>query len=1166
MNSSFKQIRQSSLRQNRNASRVVSNNPRGASRLPSASTTHEMSFDASEPTRDGVVELTKNSKYCVSRLPAMPVVLKGTEISSGYTDQNTNHALVVSNDKTFVWDYSSPDHVPNTINFPTSSNTQDPPLAVLVAPAPGSREPGLITINVHTGLVTYWEAVGGAVADGLLHRRKSIQHEVGIYAGEWIDNFQNIEPAGIIATTSSGRYILITLRDSNGKASIHSGTMRGSLGAGLFSAFKGAIMPQGHRRGVVSIKPGPITGRSERQAMIINENGDLSVWECSRSGYSKVLIDEGFKEMMLNRILILYDQAEKTFMVHDVEMNEQAGCIYILSSFLHSEDNYYYVVSTISVKDKEFKLESAHRIQSYTQPSTRPPKLLFPEPRSTLFAVFSHGVVLLEAMPERFQDQSMSRRWEDVITFRESVTIEGAGIEDVSKTNNKITRNCGIVLLANTAGVMRIERFEDEKVSLETRQVALEPDLAKSKIEQAVFYGYDAKLDYNPVDFDHHATDISPRILQQQALTVSNEILTTTSIYMPPILPSLSEHLEIRVACLKRLARFMQDNYPDALSVAAQLQLLQDLQKTVVAKALWDHVDQRLIENATNNVLVTVINKKNREEGDPLRDWFLQKANIIDKLLIDSSDYCKTSRDVECLIDTNNVLLEAIYKNALNVENEYRPIFNLDKNSACEDSPPWTSEPQLIQAFEQQYHITKNAYNALGKDQNASSTLSTQILFIVETLCALYSQRLSWIANCEKASSSREEGERLSSSYIEKRGGWLKQVVSSGNKEGALRIAEEFAIYRSVVEILVEDWKLNNNEEGGADNDDDNEQINMLKNYMGKIGYEFASVVYQYFLETKQLKNLLTLFPEFGDYLDKFFSNKRQAKISWVNDVSKDRFIEAGKTLVESNTTGDYGSNNKLRLSIAKLCILSQGGGNKPMLNEINSQLQVASAQDALAQQLLVSEHSDALSGLTELNALKRVVDRILDRMKQQISINIDELIDALTLIKIDTKEGSLNFYRALKIINESALSQDRKSLNEQLIWQRLLLADSWDKIVNTKSKSDSKVQQVTEKTILYQTLVKVVDEDLMSEKSISYINEPGVLIQRSLNGLSQRYPWAGKKELEQIHNDINSQNQQIEMYINKYGLDSWTKGIYSRVQTVVGAKNAPTLQEMDLS
>ncbi|ANB13395.1 Nup133p [Sugiyamaella lignohabitans] len=623
-----------------------------------ADTNHGRLF---EPPKGGALDLTKNTRYCVSKLPATPAVLSGSinldasdydsdDVYGGIADQGTNFALVSSPSSAFVWSYTSPEHVPATISFPYDSPDT---LTVLVSPAPGTEEPGLVSIVASSGLLTYWESVDGAIANGLLKRRKSVNHEVKLYAGEVIDNIRAIEPAGVIVTTTSGRFVLITLRDLYGKQLVSSVSMRGG-GPGLLSSLKSAILPSSSRRGIVSVKPGSITGRTERQVMFINQTGDLSIWECSRGGRSRVLFEGRLHELMLNHISPLYNEAHRTFKVHDVELYEQERCIFVLSSFEYSDKETYYVLFTILIEGNadstnDVKLLSAHRVQMFTGKSSQPPKLIFPKPYKTLFIVFSEAIVLLDSMNVNVSEARGSvnsataavalangvlRRWEDVITFKSGVEIVGADAEDLIVENAKTIRNCGIIALIRNVGTVRVERFPDEDSgqrsgNLLKRQEALEPELAKSRIEQAVFYGSEDGA--NPLTFNNRPEiQLDNNILEDSFLQVSKEILETRSIYMPPILPSLSEHLALRVLYLSRLASYLHTNFVRALTTKARFQLLWDLEKATAAKALWGYIDSKLQDDkyADDSLLFRVISKNTRSpsNGDKLRDWFITQV------------------------------------------------------------------------------------------------------------------------------------------------------------------------------------------------------------------------------------------------------------------------------------------------------------------------------------------------------------------------------------------------------------------------------------------------------------------------------------------------------------------------------------------------------------
>jgi nuclear pore complex protein Nup133 len=635
MDSTLQKIRSSSYRPSRSVSKSHAGSV-ASSRMGSVgpasiseSLVNSGMPEHAEPLKEGIVELTKNTKYAVLQLPAVPSVLRTPEeqVYEGAADQNTGHALVITPNTTYVWNYTSPEHVPSAIPFvyPESpKGTQ----SLLVSPSSGSKEPGLVTVVSDSGLCTYWEAVGRAVADGLLHRRKSIEHTISLYSGEVIENFEAIEPAGIIATTSSGRFIFVTLRDQFGKPHVSSTTMTGRT-QGFLSSIKGAISLAPYRRGIVSIKPGPFKGRTDRQALIISGNGDLSVWECLRTGQTKLLFDNSLKEVLVNYISGVYPHSAESFAVHDVEVFEEQQSIFILSSFVHSLDQIFYVLYTVSLGDgNEVKIASAHRLQTYTSDSTQQPRIILPKASQTLFVVFSNAVVLLDTLPKK-SEHGISTRWEDVVSFYTNIEIIGSAAEDPLVVNRKVIRQSGIVLIATTAGVIRIERYSDEQetesgnVVLAEQQ--LEPQLARSTIEQAIFYG--SKSDAHYLDFNvRKEIEFDSTVLEKAFLSISSEILNTTSRYMPPVLPSMKDHLDLRVSYLAGLAEYLHHNFNGAISVDARFALLADLEKANAARALWQHVDGKLQHSITEDSVVSIV-IGSLQSGDALRDWFLHNVS-----------------------------------------------------------------------------------------------------------------------------------------------------------------------------------------------------------------------------------------------------------------------------------------------------------------------------------------------------------------------------------------------------------------------------------------------------------------------------------------------------------------------------------------------------------
>lgn len=1065
-NSSLRSIKQSTLRQTSNGNAASFPNqpilePNSSSAFPSGAANANQGY---ESVKDGVIELTKNSKYCVSKLPATPPILRNRSGAlSGSTDQHTCFALTLSAKGAHVWDYSVPDRVPTIYPFPPPPSDKPstlPLLGSLVSPIAGSKEPGLIIIAPESGVISYWEGVGGAIANDLLHKKNNITHTIKLYASEKIEIIENVEPAGIVAATSSGRYILVTFRDSIGKPLLNSETMRGS-GTGFLASLKGAVSLASARRDVVSIKSGKSSGRDERQVIIITRKGNLLIWDCFRTGQARLLLEENLHDVMLNGISTLFPHAADTFTVHDVEYHEKESCIYVLTSFVNNStvSEVFYILFTLSLENNVLQVVSTHRFHTYTSESSCRPQLILPKPYDTLFVLFSQAIILLDSLPDRSSSElGLSRRWEDIITLLDNVEAFAFGKEDAVESNNRTVRHSGIIAMTKGSGVLRIERFKDQPVTNEARSQKLEPELAKTRIEQAVFYG-SRNRNSNPLNFETRKEfQFKPEILENAFMEVSNEILTSTSPYLPPILPSLIEHLTLRWDCMEQLMGYLRSNFANDLSKEARLKLMANMEKLSAAKDLWADYDNLITISPDNeHVLSTILsegaNAKISQDNDILRVWFTNHVDNLSELLIQVAKFGNNSSlTLESVKEVNGILITALAQGAFKTRELLTEYLGLSVNDYSLISP-WTGSRELIGAYESQYDITSKRISTLKKHDTYYDTLSLQLATIARTVCELYSERIRWCA-AEGTDNSKREGLELTQTYKERRGSWMKNLVTFGHKRDAQKIAESYHIYQTLVETLVSDLRDEQTSGNGAGVVAVG-LIETLRNYLGVFGYGFAKVLYQYYIETKQLKSLLKEFPEFDSYLEKFFASGNYARISWIHDLSIGNYTEVAQTLTKLSATQGSTVNQRLELSIAKLSVLASGnatGGAIVLKEQIESQMQFTIIREAAHTQVLLCMSSneimmDRLSqGLEKLEcpALISTLRRALGRLENKSSLSVEELIDILTLIDIDTSLSELNFFYALQLLSlpTTKLSESRMTLNLQTIWRRLFLKD----------------------------------------------------------------------------------------------------------------------------
>ncbi|KAK9359497.1 Nup133 N terminal like-domain-containing protein [Lipomyces starkeyi] len=905
-------------------------------------------------TRDSAMEYTKNAQYCTLKLPAVPNILKSKNDGSftGFIDSATESALLLTPTSAYVWKYSSPDHLPTTISFPISNASGAQPLGVLVSPCAGSTEPGLVLVNPTTGQLAYWDAVGGALAEGLLHRKMGMETTIPLYQSETLEYLQNIEPAGVILATSTGRFVLVALHDGAGRPGVACTGMRGA-GTGLWSNIVGFVKMGSTRRDVVAMKPAKLLGRGERMVVTANTRGAVTMWHCSRTGDYRLVFEMDLREQLVTSIAGVYPQAEKTFRVHDIEMLPDDDAMgLLLSSFTYDEDDeekIYYVLFTAYFDPEDFRIMSAHRITCYTMHSTRPPKLLLPSPGYTAFIVLSNAVVLLDTVLKPKSDENLSTtfKWEDVIRFKPEIELMSAGTEDMSQINGQVTRHAGIIVVVRGAGVIRIERFEDESGGSVARSSV---DVIKSKLEQAVYYGF---IDENPLDFGkvkevgYDINDIETAIS-----IVSDEIFNGTSLYMQ--VDETMTCLTLRCQALGRLAEHLSLIFP-SLSAEIRYQVLFKLEKCEAAKNIYGLWFASAASVARSGMLSEVISDMTQGSGSVdsfFRDDVSKIGDLITAFSNKSLVRARTASGhrnimLQHVREANEFLLTVLSSSANVIRSHYKePVFKLSR--AWGVTEPWTSTFDVLNSLSKQFEVTKTVCTSLWEVSDTADEqiainlrdLCDQLVGLAESLCRAYEERISF---CKATESRREQAENLKRAYAEQRPGWLKPLLAFGCGEQAFQLGERHRDFRTLAEMCREEKVQLDKFSDEASRVAQENLAMRTKYYFDTYGYEFAQTLYQYYIDAGYTSELFVVFPAYREYLERFLSDGKYDRVAWIHDIQTGDFISAGMKLANvAEKMEDTLSNKRLQLSIAKLCLVSASVGDAQVEDDvtyINEQL-----------------------------------------------------------------------------------------------------------------------------------------------------------------------------------------------------------------------------------
>ncbi|KAF8475745.1 Non-repetitive/WGA-negative nucleoporin C-terminal-domain-containing protein [Kalaharituber pfeilii] len=1225
---------------------------------------------------DESIVWTKNAKYSVSLLPALPDCLRNPGSIIGVADPRHRHALILNHTSAWVWNYTDTHSLPHTYLFmlpqdesPYSTRDTPFPLGSLVSPSANSEEPGLVVVMPMTGRIAYWEAVGSAAAEGLFAKRRGVEGRLQLSQGETVTAVCNIEPAGFLLSLSSGHLAHLALRDAAGRPGITVTALReSSFMSGIF----GALRSGSHRRDLVAVRAGRVCKMGEREIVVATARGGFSKWYVQRGGNYETKPEVDLRESIIRAVEKAAPHAarrnKEQFCVLDmaialgsenevIDQEEQDIDLFVLVGYVGpDEDSLYALLELKLTPSGRGDVKAVHPISCYTTPIEGTfhsrPRVYIPKPRNTAFIVFTRAVVILSNLNptgsgerraisegdmdvdrQLLQEEEEEERkavFEDVIDFRGDVNIDivGSGGEDIlfeslqregslghvgEDIGQKRTVNPGVVLIARGAGVLRIEAFDiDER--REKPVIIPREMMVKSKLEQAVFFGH---IKQNPLNFSGRKEVRYPlEEVETAALQISHEIVSTSSTYITPMLPSMERHLELRGQRLKALAEHLRGTYKP-LSPATRWKLLQDAEKIEAAKAIWINYDDRhTYESGGNEILLHAIQQDipELEHQDPVRTWFQKHVEDIGELMRYTKKVLKEKtyrgkRDASALAaadcEANDIVLsglQAAFNFRINSAGLYGFDGLIDEKGILinsKDYPdPWTSPLNLLHALDDQYDFSITLLKAgwggaAKKGQNAIDMIAAQMEDLAELLCRVFLERLRWLDQQDSIEFDKPRAD-VKERYEKQRGGWIKPLVQLGRTDAAYNIAEKYQDFKTLVELA--SAELIHAETAAIEGLDEDQLLKLsqqkadamkrLETYLERFKAPFAMELYKFQVENGKFKQLLEQFPNFQTYLTKFLrSSDKYAKLSWINDISLQEYDRAGDTLVQIALNQEESLwNKKVELNIGKLCKLAaftdsdaiqalesfkNWQGEALTLIEIQEQLYnylqplVRGAIDKQAETEIILKEKGKTVGKRLIT--KTLFTQALNQLFNQRAINPELLIDLLTLMD-GTDDKFPQYYFALQVLKASGLSGGRKFLAEQSIWRRCYIHDDWIAVHDTKKKSDEDVKDEVRGTALYQTILRAQQQDLFEQPNVLRIWTPSeTIFSENTDELRVRFTQSDDVELTSVMMDMAQENKILNRFIGKANLPAWFEAARALVREDIDADSGAAEDDEDV-
>lgn len=973
--------------------------------------------------------LSKNDTYTVSRLPALPDRLQAAGIGRhhGAIYSDRGYGLTLTATHALVWPYALNTTTPETFTFTLpypSKHPGDPlPLGSLVSPSAASTEPGLVVVMPTTGKITYWESISSAATLDLIQQaRHGVEHTIaGMWAGETVVQILNAETAGFVLSFSSGRTAYMSVRDGHGRPSVNAQFLKGAVSqaSGIFGSFK-SVFSHSTKGEFATARAGPLVGPGERGIVTATKKGKLQAWNLHREGANTFEADAETREEIVDELkrtntgLMHYDidtfeLLDLAFVPPTADRSHSAALTYrdehgtellLLTAMTRQDTSHYALVQLFLSSKTGATVGNIRHINSYFTPPAKDavsrPKLYLPNPGTVAFLTFQRAVVIASMAnePDSAEAQLLAeshglQTFEDVIDFRKDsgVEITGSGYEEPASSvkrpeDFRIKRNKfkhpAVVLLVKNGGLIRVSINDaNQFVSAKPPKVT-----AKSKLEQAVFFG---NLENNVLSFSGRSEiHFSPKEYGDAAKAISQQILTSSTLFLPAAPASIRYNLTVRSEALQTLARQLKLLKVN-LDRATRWDLLHDAEKLASAAAAWEVYDNSLAtqtdpDNVLWKHLVVIINENHKTqtntavgEVDRIRHFFIHDINRFNFAAPYAVQVVKELKDAgiltpaqfTSLLSEANDLHIAVLETAYKFRSAHLEAYGLSNETLIDGAlergqnglpEPWTCEDVTAVAVMNEFVMSAiYIQEAVSKAESAALPVTEKIMNDLPKLAELALQsnaeKVSWYLGQDEES-LHETGRTLQDKFCSFVLVNILHYLAKdeiGLADVAIALAEKHRDLITLARLILDPiWKfekdialLETQMKGAVPPEGFAEHLAELQEVLGefegrndsyfdKFGAHWADASYNYYMKMHHHYDLIkeTANEKRQSYITNFLRSRREyAKIAWINEVKNEQnYDRAATDLIEQAKLRERNLwSKKVELSIGKLAHLSKG-------------------------------------------------------------------------------------------------------------------------------------------------------------------------------------------------------------------------------------------------
>jgi nuclear pore complex protein Nup133 len=894
-------------------------------------------------------------------------------------------ALALTHDRALVWDYTA-EIAPKVVSLslPFGLRVSDPlPLGAIVRNGP-SNDFGVVAVAPSTGKIAFWENIDSAEARSLYpQRHQGAEGLLKLYSGETITEVVDIEHAGFILISSSGRLAHLTLRDSQGRPNISTTILNApNTSNGSFFSLKG-LLGGAIRKSIASVKARTSDSKGQMEVITVTSTGLFQLWDLSWSGQHNFVREVNAQIELASAVQPDASPESRNFQevkILDFAIMEQPRSqdtlsllVLVASSGPESLDYALLEVdlsSTGAIVRRPIPLSNFHQPQVLQEPTGT---LLLPSPGHTAYIQFPGAICVASlAQPEESPDNQLlldSGRaplpFQDTVYFREDLSVVFSG-HALENGNRKDKRANALVFVQSYGIVQFSARPPPNDDQDENRRRVT----ARSKLEQATFFSINPN---NLIDFSVKSRFSFPdEEIAKAALEISTDILKSSYEYLDKVTSSMDEQFQHRALALRTLISQLRSDYPP-LSFQTKWRLLSHAEKLAAAHKLWlwyeeKRQDQQLHpdsypENIIMADIIRAVNERYKTairqdlgETDYIRQFFLRDVESIHILIPWGWFYLRTfyikdgSKEqppiMQRLSEGTDVMLVAL-ETAFDFRKANIEAYDLDADSLRDgilkpghgyDILPhfWTSSHNIVSSIRSLVDVGRNLAVANfeeGYQENLAQKIGKDNSRLVKVGCQTHIERFQWALE-QSEEKQREMGRSLKHEWnTNVRPSHIIGLMEIGLATDGMKLAEQYHDMPTLVELVWEETSWLEEEKATTrskmEQAESTVKLNRIKErisrYFEMYGDDWAEAFYSMYIKKNQAGQLFTKEYLNQPALTKFLrADPSRARLRWINEVTGEKNYEAAAaSLYDAGTKQETNAwCQQVELSIAKLAML----------------------------------------------------------------------------------------------------------------------------------------------------------------------------------------------------------------------------------------------------